>query len=335
MNRYRNESLESRSGGSGPRVPFRHYSEEEWIDWIGNDIQGSKREDMQRHLERCPACRELYGLWIPLLAGPSPSEDAEGRGGAQSADNDYGTVRAKNGTAQDEYGSVHANEGMRMDGYSSVDSASVAGGSFSDRGHITADSSSMGQMGYLYPSDRVRRALNRRVRRTGWRRKLAALRPAYRRGAAALAVCGAVGLLLLGLFGTEQNGSSERNRYVSSYEPQAMAVLSRPETVAYPLDWSRKDQFSGNVWYNGSSQELFVLIEDVALSEGLSIQAWAVKNGSRNTLGLVQIEDAKGHLYVKGGQLREADNIALTVEPTGGSESPTSPDAAWVRLLKR
>ncbi|MNC42700.1 Anti-sigma-K factor rskA [compost metagenome] len=114
-----------------------------------------------------------------------------------------------------------------------------------------------------------------------------------------------------------------------------MAVLSRPETVAYPLDWSRKDQFSGNVWYNGSSQELFVLIEDVALGDGQSIQAWAVKNGSRNTLGLVQIEDAKGHLYVQGSQLGEADNIALTVEPTGGSLSPTSPDAAWVHLLKR
>ncbi|MNO23059.1 Anti-sigma-K factor rskA [compost metagenome] len=293
MNRYKNENSEPSYSGSGSLVPFRHYSEEEWIDWIGNDIQGIKREDMRQHLDRCPACREMYDTWMPLLAEPFPSPDAASHPGASSA----------------------------MDGYSSANSGHSSGGAEQRAG--------------IYPSGAVRRRLRRRVRWTGWRHRLASLRPAYRRGAAALALCGAVGIMLLGLFGTAQDGHSERNRYVSSYEPQAMAVLSRPETVAYPLDWSRKDQFSGNVWYNGSSQELFVLIEDVALGDGQSIQAWAVKNGSRNTLGLVQIEDAKGHLYVQGSQLGEADNIALTVEPTGGSLSPTSPDAAWVHLLKR
>ncbi|MGN7764435.1 anti-sigma factor [Paenibacillus sp. 22594] len=292
MNRYRNENSESLHSGSGFRVSFRHYSEEEWIDWIGNDIQGNKRAEMGFHLEECPVCRERYNTWLPLLAEPSP--DAEG-GPAEAMSAWEGTYSAE-----------------------------------SEAFSVSAE-----QQAPLYPSGSVRRKIRRRVRWIGWRRRLANLRPAYRRGAAALTLCCAVGIMLLGLFGTEQDGRSERNRYVSSYEPQAMEVLNRPETVAYPLDWSRKDQFSGNVWYNGSSGELFVLIEDVALSDNLSIQAWAVKNGRRNTLGLVQIEDRKGHLYVKGSQLGEADNIALTVEPTGGSLKPTSPDAAWVHLLKR
>ncbi|WP_379160066.1 anti-sigma factor [Paenibacillus sp. sgz5001063] len=292
MNRYRNDNSEYPHNGSGPLVPFRHYSEEEWIDWIGNDIQGNKRAEMGFHLEECPVCRERYHTWLPLLAQPAPYED-EGLAGTKSA----GEPTC---SAESEPLSVSAE-----------------------------------QQYPLYPSGSVRRNVRRRVRWTGWRRRLANLRPAYRRGAAALALCCAVGIMLLGLAGTERDGRSERNRYVSSYEPQAMAVLNRPETVAYPLDWSRKDQFSGNVWYNGSSGELFVLIEDVALSDGLSIQAWAVKNGSRNTLGLVRIEETKGHLYVKGSQLGEADNIALTVEPTGGSLKPTSPDAAWVHLIKR
>ncbi|MHA6531320.1 anti-sigma factor [Paenibacillus sp. BAC0078] len=295
MNRYRNENPEFHFNGGSSRVPSRHFSEEEWIDWIGNAIQGSKREDMRQHLAECSACRGIYDIWVPLLTAPFPAAAEEPAVHFEAAEGNGDT-------------------GADYSGAAAVQNAPAPS---------------------LFPPDAVRRKLRRRVRRTGWRRRLAELRPAYRRGAAAAALCGAAVLLLLGLYGTEQHGSSEQNRYISSYEPQAMAVLSRPETVAYPLDRSQTDQFSGNVWYNGSSQELFVLIENVALGDNRSIQAWAVKGGSRNTLGLVQIEDTKGHLYVKGGHLGEADNIALTVEPMGGSPSPTSPDAVWVHLGKR
>lgn len=184
----------------------------------------------------------------------------------------------------------------------------------------------------LLPADNVRRSLRRRVLRIGLRRRLAAVRPLYRRGTAAVLAAAALAVLFAGLRNAGLGADNERTRYVSSYEPAALAVLSRPETVSYPLDWSRQDQFSGNVWYNERSHELFVLIEDVALRGDHSIQAWAVKGNRRDTLGLVQIEAAKGHLYVKDGGLAEADNIALTVEPAGGSSNPTSPDAVWVQL---
>ncbi|WP_310832145.1 anti-sigma factor [Paenibacillus pedocola] len=281
MNRHSNENVDPIYSRDRAGNALRHFSEAEWIDWIGMDITGKKREDMHIHLTLCAECRELYEVWLPLLADPSPEP-------------------------------VSLTEG----GYAAVDQATAP---------------------HLFPADAVRRKLRRKVQRTGWRRRLAtaAVKPAFYRSAAALGACALAGLLVLGLFGTEQGSTTERSRYVSNYEPQALGVLNRPETVSYPLDRSRDDQFTGNVWYNGHSNELFVLIEDLMLQEGHSIQAWAVNGSRRDTLGLVQIEAAKGHLYVKGTQLGEADNIALTVEPPGGSERPTSPDAVWVHLIKR
>ncbi|WP_151737594.1 anti-sigma factor ['Paenibacillus yunnanensis' Narsing Rao et al. 2020] len=185
----------------------------------------------------------------------------------------------------------------------------------------------------LLPRDAVRRSIRRRVRYTYWRRHLKNRQAYYRGGAAALVLCGALLFLLRGLY-SPADGRAERTRYINSYEPQALAVMNRPETVSYRLDQASRDQFSGNVWYNGDSGELFVLIDDVALGDQRSLQAWLVNNGRRDALGLLQIEAAKGHLYIKDRQLGDAENFALTVEPAGGSERPTSPDAVWLPLPK-
>lgn len=252
----------------------RHYSEEEWIDWMLGNIKGRLMEDMRLHLGRCPACREIAGVWGPLLADTEPPAAPLNQQTRQHPD-------------------------FRKP---------------------------------LLPADPVRRSLRRRVRIRGWRRAIAGMRPVYRRGAAALAGLAFIALVLAGLYGI-RDGDTERTRYVTHYDPEALSVISRPDTVSLPLDRDVLEPFTGNIWYNDASGELFVLIEDPALSDSQTLQAWAVKNGERNALGLIQVEAAKGHLYVKDGQLGEADNFALTVEPIGGSQSPTSPDAVRVRLL--
>ncbi|WP_162551278.1 anti-sigma factor [Paenibacillus tepidiphilus] len=292
--------------------PVRHYSEEEWIDWIEGAFAGDRQQRMQQHLEDCPACAATVRTWRPLL---EPSGLTEGRSGVAGR-GVTGSGAAGSGAA----GSGAAGSGAA--GYSAEGSRQTAGGN-QDR---TPASLPM-------PSGAVRKSLRLRVRYIGWRRRLRNRWTLYRGGAAALILCGALFLLLRGLYSPEDS-SAERTRYVSSYEPQALAVMSRPETVSYALDRAGRDQFSGNVWYNGDSGELFVLIDDIALSDKLSLQAWMIKNGRRDPLGLLRIEAAKGHLYIKDGQLGDAENFALTVEPVGGSRAPTSPDAVWLPLPK-
>jgi hypothetical protein len=43
---------------------MKHFTTEEWIDFANEAVAGSKRQDMDRHLEEgCPRCKKTASLW--------------------------------------------------------------------------------------------------------------------------------------------------------------------------------------------------------------------------------------------------------------------------------
>src|SRR5260221_3207603 len=43
---------------------MKHFTTEEWIDFANAAVAGSKRHQMERHLEEgCPRCKKLMSLW--------------------------------------------------------------------------------------------------------------------------------------------------------------------------------------------------------------------------------------------------------------------------------
>jgi hypothetical protein len=43
---------------------MKHFTTEEWIDFANEAVAGSKRQDMDRHLEEgCPRCKKMVSLW--------------------------------------------------------------------------------------------------------------------------------------------------------------------------------------------------------------------------------------------------------------------------------
>ena len=43
---------------------MKHFTTEEWIDFANEAVSGSKRQDMDRHLEEgCPRCKKTGSLW--------------------------------------------------------------------------------------------------------------------------------------------------------------------------------------------------------------------------------------------------------------------------------
>jgi len=146
--------------------------------------------------------------------------------------------------------------------------------------------------------------------------------------------------LLVGVFGlyetTRDRPSDRRSVYVAQYEPKAVSFIHDPSTASYRIHPYNDELGEGYVWFNGSSQEVLVLLEGLLPSENYVLQAWAVDDRGRANLGLLRhVEASREHLYFKGEQLAGANHIVLTVEPLGGSDRPTTPDAFVFELRDR
>lgn len=181
----------------------------------------------------------------------------------------------------------------------------------------------------LMPPDSVRQSLRARVIKHGRRRALRGALRVISRPALALAACLAVVLIGLGLFAQANQPSLTHQKLAEQYEPHAAQVLKHVETVVYRFQQNRGQ---GTLWLNRHSGEMLVVLEAPLPVEGFSMQAWAVRGQLRDSLGLLRFEDNHGHLYSQGRPLSEAENIAFTIEPDGGSDFPTAADIFWILL---
>lgn len=190
--------------------------------------------------------------------------------------------------------------------------------------------------------DRKRLALRRAVKRLGWRRRAASLGSSsgwLAAAACALAVVIAVPSLLAGQ-SIEPEQRKPAHAYAKAYEPNAAALLARPDTAVYGWNGAGEAAVFGSVaarpaatiWMNGRTGELFLLLEGLYPSERLDVQAWGASGDRLTSLGLLEFHSSQGHLYSRIGQLPVFKEVAFTIEPKGGSEFPTSPHSLAVRL---
>jgi hypothetical protein len=128
----------------------------------------------------------------------------------------------------------------------------------------------------------------------------------------------------------------QRTQFVAQYEPSAVSFMDDPTTASYQVHPYNNQLGEGYVYYNDSSRELLVLVEGLLSSEGQDVQAWTVDERGHASLGLLQRDEAdRAHLYLKGKALGSVHHIVLTVEPVGGSEQPTTPDAFVFHIQNR
>lgn len=193
------------------------------------------------------------------------------------------------------------------------------------------------------PSERVRKSLRRAVWRRGLRTKWAGKRAAYA-GAAAMVFVLAAALLLRELPRTA-NGDAARNetlapvQYARLHQPEVVALMERPDTRVYSVKPAFAPEEPGTsvrkrvtVWVNGQTQEMFILLEGMLPADSRDVQAWgSVKEGFTN-LGLLEFHQAQGHLYSHNQELPKVEELAFTIEPKGGSDHPTAPETAHIRL---
>ncbi|WP_308639719.1 anti-sigma factor [Paenibacillus silvisoli] len=187
----------------------------------------------------------------------------------------------------------------------------------------------------LMPGPAVRRSLRRQVRKQAVLdgiRSLAMRRRRWLTAAAAIVV-------LIGFIGLNRmlnEPANLRSDYVAEHEPTAVRFMNDPRTASYQVHPSGEELGEGFVWFNDDSSEVLVLLEGLLPTDNHDVQAWAVNDGNRENLGLLQhVEAGRAHLYLKRESLASATLIVLTVEPHGGSANPTMPEAFVIRLHPR
>ncbi len=143
----------------------------------------------------------------------------------------------------------------------------------------------------------------------------------FRKPGALLGVAAAAVVLVVGgvVVGTNAGvpGSSE-SPVASAYERV---------TTASDVVIDKRDVVGGGtatVYFSASEAKTAVVLNDAApLPEGRVLQMWYVSQSGPVSAGVMPSEGGAGHA-VLAGTYTPGDTVAITVEPEGGSEQPTS-----------
>jgi hypothetical protein len=111
-----------------------------------------------------------------------------------------------------------------------------------------------------------------------------------------------------------------------------LAIVQDPHTVQYEVIPTFAREVKGYLWVNHDSKEIFLLVEGLRNIYERDYQVWMVKKDDRSNMGLIQWRNGFAHFYYQGEGLDQADNIAVSLEPKGGSIVPTGPDAIFVNI---
>jgi anti-sigma-K factor RskA len=179
------------------------------------------------------------------------------------------------------------------------------------------------------PSSSVKRRLQRSVMISNWVSSLAG----YLRSGKLAAAGGAVALLLLvgvSLYG--QESFTDSTAAVKQQLLKERAMVMDPETVLHEATPVNKSNIRGYVWINDDSNEMLFLAEGLDRLEEKDYQVWFIIENNRSKAGVLQWRDGMAHLYFQGGEIRRVENIAISIEPKGGSFIQTGPDAMFVKV---
>ncbi|QJX48358.1 anti-sigma factor [Hymenobacter taeanensis] len=116
---------------------------------------------------------------------------------------------------------------------------------------------------------------------------------------------------------TQQAALNERDQQLRVLRNEAFRAVELKGTPKAPDALAR-------VYYNPQSKAVYVDVRNLpALPEGKQYQLWALDNGKPVDAGVLAVATAAGDSIQQMKDIASAQAFAMTVEPVGGSASPT------------
>jgi anti-sigma-K factor RskA len=156
------------------------------------------------------------------------------------------------------------------------------------------------------------------------RRRSASLRTKYVAGAFSVAAAALVGVLAVNLVQADNHVSQLNNALALAGHHAVLSALETPGHVEVTLTGKDKADVVQFVLLNGHG--LLVSSSMARLSSAQTYQLWGIINGKPISIGLMGTLPSNVAFSVQGA-LRPSE-LAITVEPAGGSVTPTSPIVA-------
>lgn len=140
-------------------------------------------------------------------------------------------------------------------------------------------------------------------------------------------------LLVIGLFHAWSINEDVDLRLQDMVSKQTVQLISEPGTVRYAEFVGQADQkINGEVWLNGQTGDLLLIVNGVGPLTSSDYQAWMVRHEGKDSMGLLELDHQIGYLYVQGVQSSDVEHILVSMEPKGGSLKPTGPEAIRIHL---
>ena len=137
-------------------------------------------------------------------------------------------------------------------------------------------------------------------------------------GPGGLAAAAALALVVIGMFAW--NASLQEENLALQDELQEQ----RTTTTTYALRGTgTAQQVRGEVVLVGGERAVLVVDDLPSPPEGQTYEAWILRDDAAEPAGLFEPNDAGRAAAPIEGSIEDADAVAVTVEPAGGSSSPT------------
>jgi anti-sigma-K factor RskA len=175
-------------------------------------------------------------------------------------------------------------------------------------------------MGSVVASPLLKARVMKRVRAESARQSMLRLRLPYAFAAACLAIA-----IVAGLADVALNARLQRETVKSNAQAQVIADLSAADSQRY--------RFAGGVVVTRGSR-LYLTMHDLpALPQGRIYQAWTLAKGATKVAPSVTFEPAPGLTVVHLPEsAMTTAAVAVSVEPAGGSQQPSTKPIALVKI---
>lgn len=122
---------------------------------------------------------------------------------------------------------------------------------------------------------------------------------------------------------------------VATVPSEAIQFIADPETSRYVATGNNKlVDVDGELWLNGHTGDVLLIVRGVGTQQSRDYQVWMVRQGSNDSMGLLQVTEQVGFLFARVVQIDELEHIVVSMEPKGGSLSPTGPEAIRIGITQ-